>query len=315
MQTDNTYFFIVNPISGRGAGSQAIAPLEAKLKEHGIEYELCTTTRPWHAAEMAQRAVADGWSHVIAVGGDGTSNEVLNGMVLAQQQAQGRATMGTLPVGTGNDFSYGTGVAQDFAEALEGILRDERITIDVGHVVGGIYPDGRYFGNGVGIGFDAVVGFEALKLRRLRGFAAYAVAAIKTISLYFRAPEVEIQLDDVNIVRRCLMVSIMNGRRMGGGFMMAPESVINDGLYDLCIVGQVGRLRILGLILEFMRGTQAGSEAVSMRRSSRVVVRARDGVLPAHADGETLCEEGQELTIQILPQELEVIGSLRQGVG
>ena len=315
MQNDQKYFFIVNPISGRGAGKQAIVPLETGLNKHGVEYAIHTTDRPWHAAELAQQAVADGWSHVIAVGGDGTSNEVLNGMALAQQQGQGKATMGAIPVGTGNDFSYGAGVEQDFTRALDSVLDGRSITIDIGHVVGGLYPNGRYFGNGVGIGFDAVVGFEALKLKRLRGFSAYAVAALKTISLYFSAPEVEIELDDETIVRRCLMVSIMNGRRMGGGFMMAPESQINDGVFDLCIVSQVSRLRILGLILEFMRGTQSRSEAVSMRQSSRVVVRAVEGVLPAHADGETLCEQGQELAVKILPLELDVVGSLRESVG
>jgi diacylglycerol kinase family enzyme len=177
----------------------------------------------------------------------------------------------------------------------------------VGFVKGGLYPDGRYFGNGVGIGFDAVVGFEAAKLKKLHGFANYLVAALRTMFLYYQAPLVRIELDKDVVKLPALMVSIMNGKRMGGGFMMAPQSQIADGLFDLCIVGQVSRMGILGLIPQFTKGTQAGHPKVSMRQSGRVVVVAEQGSLPAHADGETLCTEGKTLTLELLPGALEMI--------
>ena len=179
--------------------------------------------------------------------------------------------------------------------------------MDVGFVSGGLYPQGRYFGNGVGIGFDAVVGFEAAKLKRLHGFLNYLVAALRTMFLYYHAPQVRIELDQETITLPALMVSIMNGRRMGGGFMMAPDSRINDGLLDLCIVGQVSRLGILGLIPKFTKGTQAGHPEVRMRQSRLVKVVAEKGNLPAHADGETLCTEGQSLSLELLPSALEMI--------
>jgi diacylglycerol kinase (ATP) len=152
-----------------------------------------------------------------------------------------------------------------------------------------------------------VVGFEAAKLKKLHGFANYMVAALRTMFLYYRAPLVRIELDNDMVKLPALMVSIMNGRRMGGGFMMAPQSKIADGLFDLCIVGQVSRMGILGLIPQFTKGTQAGHPKVSMRQSRLVKVTAEQGSLPAHADGETLCTEGETLSLELLPRALEIV--------
>jgi diacylglycerol kinase (ATP) len=179
--------------------------------------------------------------------------------------------------------------------------------LDVGRVVGGLYPQGRYFGNGVGIGFDAVVGFEALKLTWLSGFPSYIVAALKTIFLYFHAPVVRIEYDDQELVLPALMVSIMNGRRMGGGFMMAPDALTSDGRLDLCIARQVSRAQIFALIPKFMKGIQAGHPAIQTCQAKVVRVTAVEGILPAHADGETLCIDGKELSVELLPGQLEVI--------
>ena len=159
--------------------------------------------------------------------------------------------MGMLAIGRGNDFAFGAGIPKGVEAGCRVITEGYRKKIDIGWVVGGDYPDGRYFGNGVGIGFDAVVGFEAQKMTRLTGFLSYIVAALKTIFLYYQAPLIRIEYDNQELVLPALMVSIMNGRRMGGGFMMAPTSSMLDGLLDLCIARQVSRGRILTLIPHF----------------------------------------------------------------
>jgi diacylglycerol kinase (ATP) len=139
---------------------------------------------------------------VVAVGGDGTANEVLNGLVRARQAGCGSAALGLIPVGRGNDFAYGVGIGGGLEVAFQGLAGGQSRWIDVGLVVGGDYPHGRYFGNGVGIGFDAVVGFEALKLKRLHGFPSYIVAALKTIFLYFNAPTVRSSMTSRNLYYR-----------------------------------------------------------------------------------------------------------------
>jgi diacylglycerol kinase (ATP) len=300
----NKHKIIVNPISGRGAGARAVPTIEQTLSNYGLDFDLVRTERPWHAAELAQQAARGGYDVVVAVGGDGTANEVLNGLVQAGQEG---VVMGVLSVGRGNDFAFGAGVPPGLAAGCQALAQGQRRTIDVGRVTGGLYPQGRYFGNGVGIGFDAVVGFEALKMKRLHGFLSYVVAALKTIFLYYRAPLVRIEYDGQTIIQASLLISIMNGRRMGGGFLMAPHAEMDDALFDLCIARQVGRARILSLIPRFMNGTQATQASIQSGQTRRIVVSAIEGVLPAHADGETLCTEGQQLTVELLPQRITLI--------
>jgi diacylglycerol kinase (ATP) len=298
---------IVNPVAGRGAGDRTIPQIDRLLSEYGLDFDIVRTERPWHAAELAQEAAVAGYDVVVAVGGDGTANEVLNGLMWAKQANTETAAMGILSVGRGNDFAYGMGVPIGLEIGCQTLAQGHRHTVDVGRVAGGLHPEGRYFGNGVGIGFDAVVGFEAVKMTRLHGFPSYIVAALKTIFLYYKAPLLTIEYDGQTITQPALLVSTMNGQRMGGGFFMAPEGKPDDGLFDLCIAHEVSRARIFGLMSHFMRGTQATQEPIKTGQARHVVVTAVKGVLPAHADGETLCTEGKRLEMELLPGQIEII--------
>jgi len=308
------YKIIVNPTSGRGHGEEAIPQIERLLSGHNLDFDLVRTERPWHAADLAQEAAAAGYDVVVAAGGDGTANEVLNGLMWAKTapsspppRAGGSCAMGILCVGRGNDFAYGMSIPADLEAGCRALARDHRRAVDVGKVTGGLYPQGRYFGNGVGIGFDAVVGFEAVKITWLTGFPSYIVAVLKTVSLYYKAPLTKTEYDGQTITQPSLMVSIMNGQRLGGGFFMAPEGKPNDGMFDLCIAHEVSRPRLFGLIPHFLKGTQAGQEPITMAQAQRVVITAVEGVLPSHADGETLCTEGQRLEIELLPSQIEMV--------
>lgn len=298
---------IVNPAAGGGGAERAVPTIERLLRGHGVQFDTVRTERPWHAAELARQAIHDGIDVVVAVGGDGTSNEVLNGLMQAKRAGEGEGAMGILCVGRGNDFAFGVGVPRVLEDACRMLSEGPRRAIDVGRVDGESVPEGRFFGNGVGIGFDTVVGFEAAKLKHLRGFAGYLVAALKTIFLYFRAPRTRIEFAGRAIDQRSLLISIMNGRRMGGGFLMAPDARVDDGRLDLCIAGDVSRLGVLALIPRFLRGTQASHASVTTGRTERVVVTAVEGDLPAHADGETLCTAGRQLSVEIVPRSIEVV--------
>jgi diacylglycerol kinase (ATP) len=298
---------IVNPVSGRGEGKADIPRAEALLQTLGIPYDLVCTDRPMHAVSLARAAAAEGYGVVAAMGGDGTANEVLNGLMQAQQAGEGRAAMGIIAVGWGNDFAHGIGVPHGLEASCRVLATGKRRRIDVGRVAGGLFPQGRFFGNGIGVGFDAVVGFEAAKLTWLSGFPSYLVAALKTIFLYFHAPLLRIRYDGEVLEQPSLMVSVMNGRRMGGAFRMAPQSVIDDGRFTVCLAGQVSRLGIFLLIPRFIQGSQAGHPAIRFFDTAQMTIQALRGSLAAHADGETLCTEGESLTVEILPQAIEVI--------
>lgn len=313
-------YIILNPTAAKGAAGKARPEIEAALVRHGIEASIVLTERPGHAIELARQAARDGRPLVVAAGGDGTTNEVVNGLMLARADAPSSAAirpngtaLGVLPVGRGNDFAYGAGIPDTLEPACDALAAGHRATLDVGYVSGGRYPEGRYFANGVGIGFDAVVGFEAAKMPRIDGFLNYFVAALKTIVLYYRAPTVILEIEDPTdghtVTHRlpALLVSVMNGRRMGGGFLMAPDGSPADGFLDLCIARQVSRGRVFTLIPHFMRGTQATQPPIMMARTGHVIVTALDGALPAHADGETLCTEGDRLELSLVPAQIEVI--------
>ena len=301
------YRLIVNPEAGGGTAPRALPLIEAELRTLHLNYDVRFTERPWHAAGIARDAARDGIDVVVAVGGDGTANEALNGLMQAHREGFDGTALGVLCIGRGNDFAYGVGVPMDVKAGCAALAAGHRKRIDIGWVEGTSLPEGRYFGNGVGIGFDTVVGLEAAKLKRLRGFLGYLVAALKTIFLYFKAPRTRIEIEGATLDQKSLLVSVMNGRRMGGGFMMAPDGDPADGVFDLCISREVSRPRIFALIPRFMRGTQASHPAIQTGRTEWVTVTAIEGVLPAHADGETLCTDGERLTMHLRPQAIDVI--------
>ncbi len=301
------YFIIVNPICGRGLGEKSIPAIEARLKQAGAEYRLTRTDRPWHAADLAEQAIREGYDVIVCASGDGTINEAINGLMKARHAGINHAAFGVISIGTGNDFSGGVGIPTDLEHSLDALLADKRKKIDIGLVTGGDFPQGRYFGNGVGIGFDAAVGTAANKVTWTSGLLSYFIGVIATVFVYYTPPKVHIQIDGKDIVQYALMISIMNGQRMGGGFRMAPNSKVDDGLFDLCICETAGKMRIFGLIPYFLKGTQEGQPEIKMMRGKKVTVTALQGDFPAHADGEMLCSKAKSLTMEILPGELEIV--------
>jgi YegS/Rv2252/BmrU family lipid kinase len=302
------YFVIVNPISGHGLGEKSIPQIESSLRESGLDFTLVRTERVWHAAELAEGAAREGYDVIVCASGDGTVNESINGIMQAKKAGHNSVAFAVLGIGTGNDFAGGTGIPTNLDEGLKALKTDKRKKIDLGFVKGGYYPEGRYFGNGIGVGFDAAVGNEAVKIRWTRGLPAYLIGAFKTVFLYYDPAKVEITLDDKETIKQVsLMISVMNGKRMGGGFKMAPESQPDDGYFDLCIAEGVSKGRVFTLIPHFLRGTQMTQPEVKMRRAKKVTIKSLDKTFPAHADGEFICLEGSDLSLELLPLELEII--------
>ncbi len=301
------YLLIVNPTSGRGFAGRSLLQIKQEMEKHGLDYELVLTERPWHAADLAEQGAKDGFEVVVVASGDGTANEVLNGLMRAKLAGFDKTSMAQIAVGTGNDFAYGMNIPSGIEIGCKILAENYRRRMDVGIVKGGDYPEGRYFGNGVGIGFDAETGFVAAKIRWMRGLLLYLIAAIETIFIYYKAPTVRLQYEGKELTQPSLMISIMNGRRMGGGFFFAPKGDPGDGWFDLCIARSVSQLRIFGLIPYFMKGTQATQKEVQMDKGRKVVATAVSGSLPVHCDGETVGYDAKELTIELLPAQIEFV--------
>jgi len=302
------YFVIANPACRRGKSAEKIPLIEATLRSHDLDFKLVQTNEPGHAIQLAAQAASKDYDVVVAVGGDGTINEVVNGLMLGRAEGKSQPALGLISIGTGNDLIFGLDQEQNIDRTCNLIAYGKRRKIDIGHIVTDDLPDGRYFANGLGIGFDAAGGILAEKIKWPRGFLAYLIAALQNIFIYYTAPTLEIILDEEIINMPTLLLSVMNGRRVGGGFLTAPEALLNDGLFDLCIAEEVGRGRMLTLLPRFLQGTQINEPEIHMKRVAKLKINAVHGAMSIHTDGEIICSASKEATIKILPLALEIIG-------
>ena len=299
---------IVNPVSGRGRAEKLTPTLERILRTSNLDFNLLRSERPWHTAELAEAAARRGVDAVVAAGGDGTVNEAINGLMSARLDGSFKTALGVLSIGTGNDFAASLNLPLKLENAVKAITSNTRRLVDVGLLKGCGFPNGRYFGNCVGIGFDAAGGLLAEKIPWASGLLAYLIAALQNIFIYYKAPTLEIKLDSETIQMPSLLVSIMNGKRIGGGFLTAPDASLDDGLFDLCIAEEVSRPRMLTLLPHFLKGTQATQPEIQMKKARIVKITAIKGVLPIQVDGEILDDACQEVTIEMFRKQLEIIG-------
>ena len=301
------YIVIANPTAGHGNGLRAIPHIRQLCDEFHFEYNLVLTERVGHATDLSYQAAQEGFQIIVGAGGDGTLNEIVNGLMRARDAGISLPAIGVLCIGRGNDFGGSVGIPTDLKLACKLLAEDHRRKIDIGCVSGGLYPEGRYFINCVGVGFDAIGTIEAAKLPRWGGFASFLIAILKTIFLYNKAPLATICYDQLTIIQRSLMISIMNGRRLGGSFWMAPDAKQDDGLFDLCIAQQMSPLRIFMMIPHFLRGSQASQKTITTGRAARITIDGHDAPLPAQTDGEIICMNDTRLEIEVLPRQIEVI--------
>ena len=297
---------ILNPTADRGRAAGLAAPIQSWLSER-TQFEWAETRGPTHAIELAENAARHGVEVIVAAGGDGTAHEVVNGILRAPGPF--KPALGLIPIGSGNDFAWIAGAPLgDPEKAVRQIAEGRPRPIDAGRVRDerGVEAQ-RYFANGVGIGFDAVVAIESRKIRRLHGLTMYTLAVLRTMRYYYRATPATLDHDGRQIQLPLLMGSIANGRRYGGGFLVCPDAAIDDGHFDVCLVPQISRLSMLAFIPRFMRGTHVSDRRVTLRRGARVTVRC-DEPMAVHADGEIFSTGSREIDVEVLPKALRVIG-------
>jgi YegS/Rv2252/BmrU family lipid kinase len=295
---------ILNPIAGRGAGARLEPQIARWLRQRGLDFDLVTTTAPGHAVTLAHDAAARGCRSVVAAGGDGTANEVLNGLMQGGSGPDGPA-FGVLPLGTGNDFAFSAGLTLDLFEACQAVARGETRILDVGRMHAD-NEEPRFFCNGVGMGFDAIANIESRKVKRLKGDLVYLVAVFRTLAFYYAAPQTTIRFDGQELSQPCLMVSIMNGRRVGSSFYITPDARIDDGLLELCVAAQVSRFKMVRFVPRFMRGTHVTDPDITMSQGRQVSV-VSESPWASHVDGEIYGVGACGYEVELLPQHLRLI--------
>lgn len=303
-------YIIINPTSGRGLGAKTFPKILSHFNNAGIDFEIVFTEFAGHAIFLAEQAALENVDQIVCVGGDGTIHEVINGMMRARQKGCIKTSLAVVAAGTGNDFAASLGVPTLLEEALHICLKNKLKKIDVGYLENNACPDGRYFGNGIGIGFPAVVAEAIKKISCLRGLPAYLVSVLKIILFDTSSSGVEISVDgEKSFSKNAFMISVMNGKRMGGGFKIAPNSLLNDGMFDLCITDNASRAQLFKMLPHFLKGTQNTLAEVKIQRMKRIVVRALDRLFPVHADGEVMGTQNSYLHLELMPQALKVVGA------
>ena len=296
---------ILNPMADMGNAWRAANDLRPIIAEYG-NADWSGTVYPTHATELAKQAGERGYDMVIAMGGDGTVHEAINGLM--QIPAERRPILGVVPVGSGNDFAHSIGIPMQSDHALAHALNSEPSTVDVGLMTD---ENGRkeYFDNTVGIGFDAVVTIRSHKLPVVRGFLMYLTAVIQTIILNHEPAKMQLEADDKKWEQTNLMVTVCNGPREGGGFLVAPEAKNDDGLLHYVMISKCSRPMMFRLIPEVMNGTHGRFDLVKIGACQNFSLIS-DRPVYIHADGEIFTSFGSnlhKLDFEILPGALKVI--------
>ncbi len=291
---------VVNPAAGGGrAGSLATAALE-KLRSAGLQIRAVETREPGHAVQLAREAYRVGCRRFLAVGGDGTAYEIVNG-VLPESCAGGRVTLGFLPLGTGNSFlrDFSTRGAE---HAMQALVAGRPRACDVLRV---IHDGGAvYFINLLSVGFAADVAFDRAKRFRGLGQAGYFLAIFtRLVRLERRAFPVRTDSETEYDRRRCLFLTFNNSKFTGGTMMIAPDADPCDGLIECVRWGPIGRLGLIWNLQRLYDGTHVRHPQAS-RQAVRRVEFDLDGPVNVMIDGEV--ERWRLKSIEVLPRAIDV---------
>ena len=282
---DRPVALLVNPTAGKGKGGRVAPAVEASISAAGRRVRRLVGRDAAEALDLAHAAVADGLSGLVAVGGDGMVN-------LALQAVAGTGTpLAIVPAGSGNDIARGLGIGLDDAAAAGRAVVDlPARTVDLGRV------GSRWFGGVLGSGFDSMVNERANRMTWPRGRARYNLAMVAELRTFTPIPYT-IELDGERLETEAMLVAVGNSRSYGGGMMVTPDAVMDDGLLDVMVLGPISKVEFLKVFPKVYKGTHVHHPAVTIRRA-RVVSLAAAGVV-AYADGELL--EPLPITVEAVP--------------
>jgi YegS/Rv2252/BmrU family lipid kinase len=303
---------IVNPAAACGAVYREWPQMRSFLQQQGLRFRDVYTEAPGHAVELARQALAEGYPTVVAVGGDGTVNEVVNGLVAEEPgPCRPTATLAIISRGTGCDLGRSLGLA-DVRRALRSLLAPKgKLCIDVGEVTlqgWSRRPEKRLFVNVAGLGFDGEV-VEGLLAREnagkeLGGTIPYLAQVVRTI-LGYRNKRVRLRVDGEEPASGVFTgIFVANGRFLAGGMRIAPKASLTDGLFDLVLIRKLSRLGLLLRLPTVYFGWHEIFPQVRMRKARSLEVQAEERLL-IQADGELLGLA--PATFRILPQALQVL--------
>ena len=309
---------IANPASANGRTGKSWDRIYSRIKENfSGSFDVEMTQRRGHATELSRQAIESGYELVVALGGDGTVNEVLNGFFRGPEPINTDAIFGFLPLGSGNDLCRNLGISGEFSAALRALNEGAARRVDVGKVVASEHvgkslgspgpTEPRYFLNIADFGSGGAIADKMNRTTKALGVQANVLWGIVSTMASYKNPTVTFSVDgeeeQVSIINDFI---IANGKYFGAGLKPAPDARMDDGLFDIVILGDMRFVESLLNLPRLRRGTHLTHPKVRSRRGKRITARASSPVLPVliEADGEVI--GSLPATFEIVPQALLV---------
>ncbi len=302
---------IVNPNAGNGKGEKDWARISDLFSKNKIKVEPVFTTRKGHAIILTRELVSKGCRKIISVGGDGTLHEIINGIFTQEHCPPADVIVSMIPVGTGNDWGRMFGIPLVYEGAV-GVIKEQKLMLhDIGTVTyyNGDQKEKRYFINIAGLGFESVV-VKKTNRQKDQGKSSKAIYFYNLLSslVTYRNVPVEIMIDEKKREARVFSINIGNGRYCGGGMRQTPDAVPDDGLLDITVIKDIGRIEIIKSLKLLYDGTILSHPKVDGYRSNNLLVKS-DVPLWVEADGESLGHTPAEFSI--IPSSAKIVYGTR----
>jgi diacylglycerol kinase (ATP) len=285
---------IVNPAAAGGRLGREWSATAERLAEWGLSAPVVFTEAPGHATDLAAAAIAEGVGRIVVAGGDGTVCEVAQGLHRA-----GGGELAILPLGTGNDSARTLGVPAELEEAARAAVGGRCRPVDL------IRIGDRVVLNAIGVGLTGDINDRAAKIKWVRGFVVYLLAALSALFRY-RTQRVRMVTDEGIYEGSMLILAVHGGPTTGGGFALTPAAVPDDGLLDACLVEEVGPLGRLARLAAAMRGRLATMKGTHELQAPWLELHFSEP-LPAHLDGNSVVLEPPVARFEVVPGALTVV--------
>ena len=289
------HIFIINPIAGKGKGIEFKEKIEGIFKDLDLEYEIIITEESGYATRKVKELTSKEKCRVYSIGGDGTLNEVLNGMVGSDSQ------LAVIPAGSGNDFARTLYKDISFDNILQELIYGEEKTIDVAKL------NERYYLNISSVGFDANVVNNARKYKKYKfisGPMAYAIGLINSL-ITFKSMKLKFEVDGKEINTEMYLIAVANGKCYGGGISIAPNAEIEDGFLDVYAIRKPKVHRLIRFLPKVIKGKDIRDiDEVTYIKCKNISVKANEDIT-ANIDGEIVFLN--DMSFEIVPKAIKII--------
>jgi len=301
------WLVVVNPNAGTGKGKKDWNKISALLNEYGFQYTAVFTERKLHAIQMIPDHIKNGYRKIIVVGGDGTMNEVVNGIFSQNTAAPTEITLGMVSVGTGNDWGRTFNIPLDYKLAIEIIKKGKTINQDAGFVtyVNGSGSCSRYFANMAGLGFDGHVAKKTNAAKEKGRSNPIIYLGYLVSSLFdYKSTNIRVTINGTEVNDKVFSIALGIGRFNGGGMKQTPNALPDDGLFDVTIIKHMRKTSIIANLKRLYTGKIEKVKQVQQLKGSNVRIESDIPIL-LETDGESLGHSPFEFSI--LPKSLKVI--------